>query len=315
MVRQTRSEWKADYFQRLNKHLGECEKCFIVNVDNVRSKQLQQIRIALRGTAEVVMGKNTMMKKVISGQVAQNSALEKIVPHIKENVGFVFTKSDLGVVRDILQDNRVAAPAKAGTIAPCDVQVPAQNTGLGPEKTNFFQALQIPTKITRGTIEIINDLTLIKKDSKVGMSEATLLSMLKIYPFSYGLVIKQIYDRGSIYDPAVLDITPEMILEKFAMGVRNLAAVSLASGYTTLASVPHLLAKGFKNLVAISVASDYTFEESAEIKEFLADPSKFASAVAAAAPASAPAAKAAESKPAAEEEEESDDDMGFSLFD
>ena len=43
-----------------------------------------------------------------------------------------------------------------------DVVVPAQNTGMGPEKTSFFQALAIPTKITKGTIEIIKDVELIK---------------------------------------------------------------------------------------------------------------------------------------------------------
>lgn len=50
---------------------------------------------------------------------------------------------------------QVAAPAKAGAIAPIDVFVPPGNTGLGPEKTSFFQALRITTKIARGTIEII----------------------------------------------------------------------------------------------------------------------------------------------------------------
>lgn len=33
--------------------------------------------------------------------------------------------------------------------------VPSGNTGLGPEKTSFFQALSITTKISRGTIEIL----------------------------------------------------------------------------------------------------------------------------------------------------------------
>merc|ERR1711988_1604471 len=58
--------------------------------------------------------------------------------------------------------NKVKAPARAGAIAPLDVQIPAQNTGLGPEKTSFFQALNIPTKITKGTIEIIQNVDLIK---------------------------------------------------------------------------------------------------------------------------------------------------------
>ncbi len=81
------------------------------------------------------------------------------------------------------------APAKAGAIAPIDVFVIPQNTGLGPEKTSFFQALSIATKIAKGTIEILSDVHLIRKEDKVGFSEAALLQMLKIYPFSYGLKI------------------------------------------------------------------------------------------------------------------------------
>merc|ERR1712150_182816 len=104
-------------------------------------------------------------------------------------------------------ENKVAAPARAGAIAPVDVIVPAQNTGLGPEKTSFFQALAIPTKISRGTIEIINNVQLLKPGDKVGASESTLLNMLKISPFSYGLEIEQVYDSGTVFAPEVLDIT------------------------------------------------------------------------------------------------------------
>lgn len=97
-------------------------------------------------------------------------------------------------VRDLLLANKVKAPARAGALAPLDVEVPAQNTGLGPEKTSFFQALNIPTKITKGTIEIIQNVPLITAGDRVGMSEATLLNMLNISPFSYGLIVEQVYD-------------------------------------------------------------------------------------------------------------------------
>lgn len=93
------------------------------------------------------------------------------------------------VIRFILV--QVEAPAKAGSIAPINVFVAPQNTGLGPEKTSFFQALSIATKISKGTIEILSDVHLIKKDDKVGFSEAALLQMLKVFPFSYGLKIQQ----------------------------------------------------------------------------------------------------------------------------
>merc|ERR1711963_560187 len=135
----------------------------------------------------------------------------------------------------------MGAPAKAGALAPVDVVVPAQNTGMGPEKTSFFQALAIPTKITKGTIEIIKD------GDMVGMSEATLLNMLKISPFSYGLVISKVYDSGSVFDPEIPDITDADLLAKFQTGVRNVAAMSLAMNYPNVASVPHSIVNGMKN--------------------------------------------------------------------
>jgi len=270
--------------------------------------------MALRGHAEVLMGKNTMMRKAIRGHLENNPALEKLLPHIVQNIGFVFTNEDLVDIRDKLLDNKKRAPARPGAIAPLPVVIPAQNTGLGPEKTSFFQALQIPTKISRGTIEIVNDVQLLKEGDKVGASEATLLNMLNISPFTYGLQVQQVYDQGTVFSPKVLDITDDDLMVTFQTGLANVAAVSLAIGYPTVASLPHSIVNGFKNLLAIAAATDITFKEAETLKEYLADPSKFAAAAAAAAPVAAEAAAPVAAKEE-EPEEESDDDMGFGLFD
>ncbi|CAO2616882.1 60S acidic ribosomal protein P0 [Lemmus lemmus] len=149
-------------------------------------------------------------------------------------------------IRDVLLANKVPAAARAGAIAPCEVTVPAQNTGLGPEKTSFFQALGITTKISRGTIEILSDVQLIKTGDKVGASEATLLNMLNTSPFSLGLIIQQVFDNGSIYNPEVIDITEQALHSRFLEGVRNVASVCLQIGYPTVASVPHFMGtRGF----------------------------------------------------------------------
>merc|ERR1719239_375712 len=251
------------------------------------------------------------MRKAIRGHLEKNPDLERLLPHIKQNVGFVFTNEELVTIRDDLLANKVKAPAKAGALAPLDVVVPAQNTGMGPEKTSFFQALSIPTKITKGTIEIIQDVPLITAGDRVGMSEATLLNMLKISPFTYGLIIQKVYDAGTVFSPEILDITDDDLKARFMQGVANVAAVCLQIGYPTVASAPHSIVNSMKNLLAIAAVTDITFKEAEMIKEYLADPSKFASAAPAATAAAAPAAAAAP----VEEEEEEDDDMGFGLFD
>jgi len=319
MSREDKTAWKAKYFVKLVQMVDEYPKCFIVGVDNVGSKQMMLIRHSLRNQAELLMGKNTMIRKAIRGHLEQNPHLEKLMPYIKGNVGFVFTREDLVEIRSKILANRVQAPARAGAIAPLDVKIPPQNTGLGPEKTSFFQALSIPTKISKGTIEILNEIHLIKKGDKVGASEATLLNMLNISPFSYGLIIQKVYDSGTIFDPSILDITPASLRAKFIKGVSNIASVSLAIGYPTLASAPHSLVNGLKNLIAVACETDITFKAAEMAKEYLKDPSKFAAA------ASTPAASSGASSPKKggdakkeekkEESEEEDDDMGFGLFD
>jgi len=312
MVKEDRSTWKSNYFMKIEQLFEKYTRLFVVHADNVGSKQMQETRVALRGKAEILMGKNTMMRKAIRGQIAKNPNLEKLLPQIVGNIGFVFTSEDLTEIRDTLLSNKKEAPAKAGAIAPLDVFVPPGNTGQGPEKTSFFQALAIPTKIAKGTIEILSEIHLIHKDDKVGASEAALLQMLKIRPFHYGLIINAVYDDGSIFSPAVLDITDDDIVKTFCSGISNIAAVSLAIGYPTTASVPHSIVNGFKNVAAVCLEADIDIPQIATIKEYLADPSKFAAAVTAAAPEAATEEKKEAAK---EESEESDDDMGFGLFD
>jgi len=309
MVKGDRQAWKAAYFEKARKLLGNFEKIFICDADNVTSKQFQEIRTGMRGQGEILMGKNTMMKKAIREVANQNPAVEKLLPLIKKNVGFVMTNGDLKTIRDLIQSYKVPAAAKTGAISPVNVEVPAQQTSLGPEKTSFFQALSIPTKITRGLIEITGKVSLLTAGDKVGQSEATLLQMLGIRPFEYGFDIISVYDSGSVFSPAILDITEDDIRARFCAGVANVAAVSLNIGYPTIASVPHSIANGFKNLMAIAAVTDIEFPEVERLKAYLADPSAFAVA----APVEEKKEEAAAAAPV-EESEESDDDMGFDMF-
>ncbi|KAG8849994.1 ribosomal protein P0 (A0) (L10E) [Serendipita sp. 411] len=206
---------KEVYFTKLKELLAKYNTVFIVNVDNVGSNQMHQIRIALRGKGVVLMGKNTMVRRALRNVLSENPQYERLLPYVKGNIGFVFTSSDLKDVRETIVANKIKAPARAGALAPLDVIVPAGNTGMEPGKTSFFQALQIPTKIARGTIEIVSDIQVVTKGTKVGPSEATLLNMLNISPFTYGMTVAMIYDSGTVFPPSVLDVDESELVDRF----------------------------------------------------------------------------------------------------
>lgn len=305
---------KAGYFDKLKGLLEEYRSIFIVTVDNVSSQQMHEIRGSLRGQGVVLMGKNTMVRRAIKGFVADSPEYERLLAHVKGNVGFVFTNGDLKDIRDKILANKVAAPARAGAVAPADVYVPAGNTGMEPGKTSFFQALGVPTKIARGTIEITTDLKLVEAGTKVGASEATLLNMLNISPFTYGMGISQVYDQGNTFPPNVLDIGEEQLLKAFSSAITTIACLSLAVNFPTLPSVMHSIVNSYKNVLAVAISTDYSWTEIEELKERIANPEKFAS-VAVTQTSEAPKAAAAEEKKDESEAEESGDEGFGGMFD
>lgn len=311
---------KTWYFERLKELLDTHTKIFLVKADNVGSNQLAKIRFALRGTATVLMGKNTMMRKIISIYIKDHPGhpFEQLLAKVIGNVGFIFTNGDLGAVRDVIEEHRVPAPARVGSVAPIDVKVPPGPTGCDPGQTSFFQVLQVPTKITKGQIEITTEVFLVPQGNKVGSSEAALLQKLNIRPFTYGLTIDCIYDNGSVFDAAVLDLTDEDMTRKFAGACANVAAVSLELGFPTLASLPHSIVNAFRALVSVVIegCDKYTFDECEPIKAYLADPSAFAAASGGGDGGDGGDGAAAAAPAPVEEEEEEEVDMGggMSMF-
>ncbi|KAI1132056.1 60S acidic ribosomal protein P0 [Nemania abortiva] len=302
-------EKKAEYFPKLKALLEEYKSVFIVTVDNVSSQQMHEVRQSLRSEAVVLMGKNTMVRRALKTFIADTPEYEKLLPHVKGNIGFVFTNSELKSIRDKILANKVAAPARAGAVAPADVWVPAGNTGMEPGKTSFFQALGVPTKIARGTIEITADLKLVESGNKVGPSEATLLNMLNISPFTYGLGVLQVYDEGNAFSPDVLDVSEEQLLKTFSSAITTIASVSLAINFPTLPSIIHSLVNGYKKVIAVAIETEYSWPEISELKDRIANPDAYASA----APVAAAADTKAEAKEEAKEEEEAEEsgDEGF----
>jgi large subunit ribosomal protein LP0 len=255
------------------------------------------------------------VRRAVKGFIADSPEYERLLPFVKGNVGFVFTNADLKAIRDKILANKVAAPARAGAVAPADVFIPAGNTGMEPGKTSFFQALGVPTKIARGTIEITTELKLVEAGSKVGASEATLLNMLNISPFTYGMGISQVYDQGNTFPPDVLDIEESQLLKSFSSAITAIAAISLAANFPTLPSVMHSVVNSYKKVLAVAVETEYSWPEIDELKDRIANPDAYASAgPAATTTADAPAAAAEEDKPEEEAEESGDEGFG-GLFD
>jgi len=296
MTGRTIPKRKLDYAERLNHYLDNYRQSFTICVDNVGSKSLAIQRQRLRPRdIHVLMGKNTIIRKVLNvraerleaeGKAEAAAEVLRMLEMIQGNIGLVFLPrdQDINTIRNEITSEQVQTAAKAGIVAPSDVTVPAGPTGQDPSQTSFFQALDIPTKINRGQVEIVSDVKLINEGEKVNRSAAELLVMLNIKPFYYGIKVDYVFSNGDVFPAAVLDISTADIAVAFNSAVREVAALCMAINYPTAASVPHSIMDAYKNMLAVGLAlKDYSWENLTKVKEILADPSAFAAAAAPAA--------------------------------
>jgi len=320
----TRKEKKNAYIAKLVQLCESKPMALLISVNHVGSSQMQEIRIALRGKATILMGKNTTIRTALRNRIeeTEDEGLQRLLESINGNLGFVFLEDPchLEYIREVIEGNKVPAMAKAGAFAQCDVVLPAGPSGLEPSQTSFFQAMNVPTKIVKGMIEITSDVKLVTKDEKVSLSAQTLLGKMGIKPFEYGMLINNVYQDGAVFDAAVLDITDSVLIGKFMNGVSNVAAIGREIGIPTEAGLPHMMTNCFKHIVATIVDIDFSAgEEADKVKAILSDPEALAAMQAAAASsggaATSGAAAGGAAAAAAPVEEEEEDDMEFDLFD
>jgi len=298
---------KENSIKKVTELCDQYKKIVIVSAENVNAKQLTEIRAAIRKHGVLIFGKKSLIRFALKQLVQKSPKLEPVLHMLKGNIGLIFTNADVKMLKDIIVSNKVAAAAKQGQHAPCDVTVPKGNTGMEPTKTSMFQVLNITTKITKGTVEVVNDAVILKSGDKVGANEAALLKALKILPFFYGVEVQAVYDDGCIYGVDVLDTSVEDYTKWFQEGIANIASISLETGYMTEPAMPHVMMNGFKDILNVCVAAEYETEVSKDVLAFLKDPSKFAAPK----KEEKKEEKKVEKKEEKKEEKEEEEDIGF----
>lgn len=205
-----------DRKKRIVNRLCDCflkyQQIIVVKLDNVSNSQIQNARSALRKSDNpgvMIVGKNTLIHKALDWvtskpepnsphyeqrkNVGYRPELAALKPAIKLNVGLIFSDDDFQKLREVVEAEVVEMVAKAGVLAPCDVDLPAGPTGLDAGKIDLFHKLNINVKIAKGTIEIQKDFPIIQKGEKVTEAAALMCRTLNLTPFRYNLGFKYVF--------------------------------------------------------------------------------------------------------------------------
>jgi large subunit ribosomal protein L10 len=241
---------KADKVKEIKELLLQYNAVGIASLQKVRSAQLQQLRKKLKGNADLLVIKNSLMQRAVSETKEEKAGLEKLEEHLTGPNLYLFTNLNPFKLVLLLEKNRVKAKARAGDIAAFDVTVPSGNTGLPPGPIiSQFTAVGLRTRIESGSVYVNKDTMVAKEGEAISAQLASLLSKLGIKPVEAGLSLTVVFDDGTILTEENLALDIEGFSQslatahQYAFNLSLEAAIPLTENIDFLLTLAHQKAK------------------------------------------------------------------------
>jgi len=255
-------KWKSEVLDKLVELTKKYNVVAVADLEKVRSFQIQEIRKRLRGRVEILVAKNTLVKKAAEILEKERKNLARFSEALTGSRVLLFTNMNPYELIILLNKNRVRVPAKAGDIATGEIVVSAGNTGLapGPVISEFGEA-KVPTKIESGSIWVVKDTVVARKGDTISPKLVAVLSKLGIKPMEAGLSLVQAYDAGLVLTSDDLAFDIEEFRKSLQQAALEAKGIAVEAGIMLPETAPLIIGKAHRQALALSIQADYPTRE------------------------------------------------------
>lgn len=256
-------EWKREEVDALTALIERYESIGVVNIAGIPSKQLQEMRRDLHGSAELRVSRNTLLTRALEASEAERSSsgsraepddnqtqsgddegFEELTSLVSGQVGLIGTDDNPFGLYKGLEASKTPAPINPGEVAPNDIVIPEGDTGIDPGPfVGELQQVGANARIDSGSIQVLEDSTVLEAGEEVSAQLANVLNELGIEPKEVGLDLQGVYSEGVFFEPEELAID----IEEYRADVQSAVAagrnLSVNAVYPTARTADALVSK------------------------------------------------------------------------
>jgi large subunit ribosomal protein L10 len=243
------SEEKKAIVGELSALFKKYKTILIASIKTIPGSQFQEITKKLRGKTIVKVPKKNLVFKAIDS--SKDNEIKKIEKKIDRDFALLFSNMDCFDLAMELIKNKSPSKAKAGQIAPFDIEIPAGPTDLVPGPAiSELGALGIQIQIEGGKITIKAPKIVCKEGAKIPSNVADMMSKLNIKPFTIGFIPVAGFDNEKKIFYSEINIDPEKTLKDLKETYGKALPFAVNIGYTTPETITFLIGKAGRQELA-----------------------------------------------------------------
>lgn len=219
------------------------------------SRQFNDIRKKLRGHADVTMMKKTAAIRAI--EATGNPALKELEQHLTADIAFFFSDMEPFELSAMLSENQIASKARAGDIAPENIEIQPGPTDLVPGPAiSELSGVGLKVAVKEGKLEITKGAVVAKQGEAIKENVAAVLGKLGVSPMKVGFLPIAAFDSkdGKVYVGIV--INKEKALEDLKDSIKKAIGFAVNVKYPTDQTVKFFLAKAGMEEKALTALYD-----------------------------------------------------------
>jgi large subunit ribosomal protein L10 len=228
----------------------------IVGLSRLPAPELQQIRKKLRGSAQLRVSKNLLMRRSL-----EELGYVELMDLVNGQSGLIATEMDPFELWLLLKKTVTSGPAKGGEMAEEDIVVHSGETNLKPGPVmGELQSLGIPCKVEKGRIVVQKETVLVRKGEEITQEVARALKDLEINPITIGLKLRGAYADGTIIKPEHLEVDMEALVGEVAKCCHDAFSLAIGLGYFAPETIAYLLVTDHQKALNLGVSLPYFTE-------------------------------------------------------
>lgn len=260
------SSWKREAVSNLAVQVEKGGVLAVIDVHGVPAGAMLGMRKSLSESMQIQVAKKQLMRRAWEESGRNLEDLESLFTGAVQPALVQSSNMTSFEIFQELKKTEAGRAAKPGDVAPYDIVVEKQDTGMPPGPiVGELNTVNIPAKIMKGSVHISKQTVVLRKGEVFDGDLGMLLGKIGIEPIVTGLRLCGTFEDGVVFDPETLDIDYDAFRSELVNAVASTYNLACNIAWFTDLTMPALLSKASSEAFAVALEAGITNSETTPV--------------------------------------------------